>query len=1093
MTSDLFRRYGNLLRSDGTNQLQRLLPMLESDYIVPDERSFSDLVEYARNVAAEIRYYDLSGQSVADWRPFVELLLDPATNQVMSTPTLEAALDARADWPPHLVLFLAFLKQFQNLQGDLNQLTARHLRYYYATALGLQQRAASPDEVHVVFTLARNADPTLIPAGTLLDAGKDGNGRPLAYATQNEVVVSAATVSGIERLVLERDPRQNRRVFVVDGFTDLEGPSKFTFGRGQLDLDVAQRFMTEASLGFAVAAPILSLAEGDRTITLLAHLAVPASPVVAQNIEYALDVTLTGAKGWLSADGVVAKLIVDDGSGKPALSVTATLGQAAAAVVAFDPALHGTGPAVGRPILRCLIKGETGIYEVLDGLVVEQIDLSVGVKGVRNIVVQNADGPLNASQAMPLFGAQPQIGTPFYIGSAEVFGKRLTSLDLHLDWKSPPPDLFDHYRSYFDSVDAGLTDNFYAFFQADIDVLYERSFRPLLVNQLLFSPLPTDPNTISAVADAFDSTFAGTEYVEQPDLGPLDSFDTGSQFGFVRMVLNEPTRSEMAHYASTVPFEAFGHSAFARRYVNQAIALSQWTQGSGPKPVLPSDPYPPVLKSLSIDYSAAATLVPGDIHSTATFLIAGPFGATRASIRVPARVVPEIKGQAALYLGVEHVQPPANLPFLFQIDVGTSSSAEVLKTGDTIWSYLGTGDAWQELSSSSVLIDTTEGFQKPGVIEISVPQDAALEHDSLRSGLVWLRALIQHAPESAAKTIAVSPNAMLARFQPATGLMLDDYDRHLLAGLAPGTITRLVQRNANIQGVTQPSASFGGRGPEDPTAYFQRSSERLRHRNRAVTPWDLERLVLEAFPDVFKVKCLPATDADGSSKAGDAALVIVPNVRRTGAVNVLEPRASAVLMEEIEEYVAGQTSPFATVRAIQPVFERLRVQADVVFAAGRDPGYYEGVLNDDLRRFLSPWAYEDGEDILFGARIYRSDILAFVEGREYVDHVTDLQLYHSFDGPPRDGIGSMRIGVDFFIRAKPRPAIADMAIGDDFVVGRGVEFAETTEPQAILVSHPEHLITAVAPGSEVCPGVTQLGIGYLTIGLDFIVQLEPAT
>jgi len=116
----------------------------------------------------------------------------------------------------------------------------------------------------------------------------------------------------------------------------------------------------------------------------------------------------------------------------------------------------------------------------------------------------------------------------------------------------------------------------------------------------------------------------------------------------------------------------------------------------------------------------------------------------------------------------------------------------------------------------------------------------------------------------------------------------------------------------------------------------------------------------------------------------------------------------------------------------------------------------------------------------------------FVEGRDYVDHLTDLKLYHSFDGPPRDGIGSMRIGVDFFIRADPQPAIAEMMVGDDFVVGRGVEVAETTQPHAILVSHAEHLITPVAAGSEVCPGVARLGIGYMTVGLDFIVQLEPA-
>ena len=56
----------------------------------------------------------------------------------------------------------------------------------------------------------------------------------------------------------------------------------------------------------------------------------------------------------------------------------------------------------------------------------------------------------------------------------------------------------------------------------------------------------------------------------------------------------------------------------------------------------------------------------------------------------------------------------------------------------------------------------------------------------------------------------------------------------------------------------------------------------------------------------------------------------------------------------------------------------------------------------------------------------------------------------------------------------------------------GVEAAETTQPHAILVSHPEHLITAVTADTVVCPGVTRLGIGYMTIGLDFIVQPEPA-
>lgn len=1089
---DFFRRYGNLLKADGTNQLQRLLPALESGYIAPDERSLPDLVEYANQVAAEIRFYDLTGQATGDWRPFLEPLIDLATGRARSTPELETVLAARSDWPPHLVLFLVFLKLLRHLQDDLNELPDKHLRYHYEKVVGLQRRKAAGDDVHVIFELARNAAPTRLPAGTVLDAGKDDRGRPLSYATQTELLVSDAAISGIRRLVMERDRRRNRRFFVADAIAEPEVSSWYTFGRRQLDLDPSQRFMTEAPLGFALASPVLLLAEGERKVSILARLRPPASGHLpaAQGIGYALEVALTGAKGWLAPDRFQANLLfVNDGDiQRPALSMTLTLSPAAAAIVPFDSALHGAGPVSDRPVLRCLIKGETGIYEVLDGLVVETVELEVTVKGVRNLVVQNADGPLNANQPMPLFGSQPQIGAPFYIGSAEVFGKKLSSLDLHLEWKSPPADFYDHYSAYFD-VEDGLRDSFHSFFLADLDLLYDRSFHPLLINQTLFSPIATEPKTISAVASAFDSALEGRAYLAQPDLEPLDSYGSGSKYGFVRLVLRSPTRNDLKAY-TRVPFEAFGHSAFAPRYAQMAIALSKTSPD--PKDKLPNEPYTPVLAGLSLDYTATAGLAPGDIHAAEVFFVHGPFGATRAGDEAPARLVPEIEGEASLFLGIEKLQPPANVSLFFQIDVGTSSAPEVLKAGETQWSYL-REDSWRVLPPSAVLSDTTEGFQKPGLVAISVPREASVEPDARPSGLVWLRALIQRPPESAARTLAVETQAVLAEFQPGTAA-LEDYETHLRIGLPAGTITRLQRRNAAIKRVQQPDPSFGGRNAEGDVDFFQRCSERLRHRNRAVTAWDLERLALEAFPEVFKVKCFPHTDAAGASKAGDAALVIVPNLRRGGGgSNLLEPRAGEVLMGQIRDYLAaGLASPFATLHVIHPIFERIRIEARVAFRAGRDPGYYTGVLNDDLRRFLSPWAYQEGEDIVFGARLYRSEILAFMEGREYVDYLTDFNLYHSLEGQRRGGIGAMAVGLDFIIRPNPRPGISEMRIGDDLVVGHGVEVAETMQAHAILVSHPEHLITPIGAGEDHCIGVTRLGIGYMTVDLDFRVQPESA-
>ncbi len=77
--------------------------------------------------------------------------------------------------------------------------------------------------------------------------------------------------------------------------------------------------------------------------------------------------------------------------------------------------------------------------------------------------------------------------------------------------------------------------------------------------------------------------------------------------------------------------------------------------------------------------------------------------------------------------------------------------------------------------------------------------------------------------------------------------------------LPSGTISKLDQPDAAVKKITQPFATFGGRGQEASTAFYTRVSERLRHKDRAIALWDYERLVLEAFPQIYQVKCLNHT------------------------------------------------------------------------------------------------------------------------------------------------------------------------------------------------------------------------------------------
>lgn len=537
MSTELFRRYGSLLKQDGTNQLQRTLPALEEGYIRPDERTLPKLVEYARRVAEEVRFYSRSGQAVGDWRAFLEpLLADPQTGTALGQAELATAMAERDDWPAHVALFLVFLELFGHLQRDLNELPRRHLRHYYERVLGLAPRAAVADDVHVVFELARNAAPTLLAAGTALDAGKNGEARPLTYQTQAELTVSAARVAEVRRRVTETDHRGRRRFFVADAVGEAEAHSWPTFGSSQLTRSPALRTMTEARIGFAIASPVLLMAEGERNLMVTASLRATGPDPPALSIAPHLEAEITGADGWLAPDTFEARLI-DNGADPMTLEMELGLGEAAPAVVSFDPALHGE-PAISRwPVLRVLARGESGVYEELDGLEIERAELTVTVTGVRDLVVQNEQALLSPDAPMPLFGPRPGIGSRFYIGSSEVFGKRLVSLSIGLEWQDPPEDFFTHYAAYFENP-IGLTDSS---FLTAVDLLYDRSWEHrILFNESLFGGGGDQARTIETTVEGVIEQAIGADYRAQPGL-EVGRYDQTTKSGFARLTLTHPT------------------------------------------------------------------------------------------------------------------------------------------------------------------------------------------------------------------------------------------------------------------------------------------------------------------------------------------------------------------------------------------------------------------------------------------------------------------------------------------------------------------------------------------------------------------------
>ncbi|BGI51726.1 MAG: hypothetical protein HamCj_00790 [Candidatus Hamiltonella defensa (Ceratovacuna japonica)] len=75
-----------------------------------------------------------------------------------------------------------------------------------------------------------------------------------------------------------------------------------------------------------------------------------------------------------------------------------------------------------------------------------------------------------------------------------------------------------------------------------------------------------------------------------------------------------------------------------------------------------------------------------------------------------------------------------------------------------------------------------------------------------------------------------------------------------------------------------------------------------------------------------------------------------------------------------------------------PRYEQIQYRVAVRFKKAREQSDYRAQFNQAIRRFLSPWVYEQTAEVTFGSHIHHSLLIHFIEKQPYVDYVTQLKL-----------------------------------------------------------------------------------------------------
>ena len=972
-----------LTLSQGQSQTDRSSNELKDGFIGIDERSPEQLLLQAKRLAELIRFYPPIGAASGDWAPFFASVDESSVKAILS--------GTKGELAPHLALLVAFFQLYAKYpQEHINRLPGKHLDFFYERVLRFARRPPVPDRAHVLVELKKGSPAQAIGPDHEFE-GKDQAGGLLTYSPVRETVLSAARIESVRSVFWDRSGagrvRFAQKADSADGlgapFTSAY-PSWRAFGHPSLP---------EAQIGFAVASPVLRMKEGSRTVSLSLDVGgIDPAGFPAQALSSSLNIFVTGEKSWLGPYKPEATVA----PGKLVLRIGIPAGDPA--VVDHNPKLHASTFSAEAPVLQVLMQPGAALgYNQFRKLELTGAQLEVLVDGMQALELESEHGPLDPKKTFLPFGPRPGQGSRFMVRCTEALSKNLVELTLRVDWQGNPSDLATHYANY--GVGTSFT--------ATVDFQDAGSWRHS-GTYALFQPLENGVRVFEFKSSTTGGT-PGAQGLEARNIYALNK--SGGAWARASAMRRATVNPVLEPHLRVSPLPArpgylvftYNRESLEEVYRQKTVQnLMEFAKGTKSTLIQLKEPYVPAVKGVSLKYRARSdklnvtgTTVNDFAEPDVRFFLVGCFGQMlehgyqrRQFAFVEDKRVslfPRYDAEGQLLLGLQNLEAGRSVSILFQCAEGSADPD--LEPHTPSWAVI-CDNYWRPLRPAEAFGDTTHNMRSSGLLTFVIPKEATSSNTIMPPGLVWIRGSIAHEVDAACRLVAVAANGVeveMSTPQPSPAVLAKPNP--------PGTITRMRSVLPLVKSISQPYPTFGGAAPEGAESLRMRAAERLRHKSRTITRWDYERLVLEAFPSVHRVKCIPHAKEGSWLAPGNVLIIVVADLRNRNTSDPLRPRLDAETIDLITEHLRRRTGLGVNLKVRNPSYQRARFDLKVRLHAGYEFNFYSTKLNDELIAFLSPWARDASSEPLFGGRIYKSVVLNFIEDLTYVDYITDFKMF----------------------------------------------------------------------------------------------------
>lgn len=876
---------------------------------------------------------------------------------LVSQSYFDNSLAVSGNIPPHLGMFLVFHKLFGYIEEITDTGPRVRIHDYYIRSCGFQRNEARQDYAYFKTNLKDDDKMVLLPKDTEIEV-EQTNGEPLIYGIEEETYVFSQRLTD---------------VLVVDFLGSRE--KSFT---AQKDVKISRlsihprQEQTKLNLGLKISSSYLRLNEGDRLINFNFHLdeySIPESlrmsftkqgiSDVRERLNKAVNVSFSSLKGDfdLRYPDIELDLYQDKANREYILRLGCLVTKSMPSV---EP--HEDEENVEPHMKMYFSSKDMDLYSIFSTVRFTNVNLSVDIIGIKNLVLQNDYGIISTGSPFEPFGPIPQVGSRIFIGHS-LFSYPLNKLLFNLEWMGLPMEE-GGFPEYYDGYTFASSNEV---FQFKISALRNKEWQPAQDRQLISLFQNAQDQATNQELEAVSNIRRMSE-IDVNKLG-LNEIPKGSEDAEM-IEFSVDSVNGFIQFELAWPPPAFGHEEFPSLLQQSALLLSKKRRNQALMPTI-QKPYTPCIKELSCDLSFKVNLTEDNARiSNITPFDSKGFGDKKANV-----IFPRFSYGSTIYIGLEEKQEIVSLFF----EISHSQKNRELSLN---WSVLGSND-WLPVSNSDVIIDETQNLIETGLMVINLKEYRGF----VNSNSLWLKLECN-------RNGSFSDLIKRIDVQNIKAFLLNPSDR-IGSTTAPTQKVQLRQSNDNVSSLELNTPSIKGRARESTLNFQLRCSDLLRHKGKGVSNRDIARIILAEFPEVGIVKCLNHTSKECELKPGEILVTVIP------ASNILSGTKirffSVAFLEEIQAYLGQHMAVGDSIQVVNPKYDKVRFKFNVILKSGFDERYFLSRLNKDLIDYLDPWSDQSSEGIRFGETINSSTVLNFLEKLSYVDHILNFSTFHIVD------------------------------------------------------------------------------------------------